>query len=242
MSFKEKVAGLGVSGYGTIAELMKEIYGSGRPKPVHVITANPEIIWHSVKNASYHDIFSSAEVRVADGVGVAVPMKISGFSTARLPGYEIFLELMKTAGRRGHSVFLIGGTSEINLAVSRKLEHEFSVNVAGAVDGFGGCKEVEVLIRDIEIAKPDIVVVAMGAPRQDFLIARIRRIYSDSLFIGVGGSFDVYSGAVNRAPIAFQRVGLEWLYRLLKDPARLPRYANIARYIFWLLFPNYRGR
>ncbi|MBL4910772.1 MAG: WecB/TagA/CpsF family glycosyltransferase [Alteromonadaceae bacterium] len=201
----------------------------------HIITANPEIVYEAVINKDYNNIFKQVELVVADGIGVALPLSWKGAESQRIPGIELFEALLHDEQLGGNGVYLVGAKADV-VAKSANNLIDKGVNVCGYRDGFFSL-ELET-IQDIAIEikkhKPSIIAVAMGAPRQDIVISLLRKEGVNAIFIGVGGAFDVLSGNLKRAPILIQKLKIEWLYRLLGDLRRLPRYKKIFNYFVWL--------
>jgi N-acetylglucosaminyldiphosphoundecaprenol N-acetyl-beta-D-mannosaminyltransferase len=216
-----------------VIEHIKDDYaGTGA---YHVITANPEIVYEAVCNEQFGVIFRSANLVVADGIGVSLPLAWKGHVSKRIPGIELFELLMSEKELSKNGVYLLGATLETVTKAAKKLS-ERNVKVCGYRDGFFSIdsNNIDTIFSDIERVKPSIVAVAIGAPRQDIVIDALKSRGLNAIVIGVGGAFDVLSGNVKRAPTIVQKIKLEWLYRLLCDLRRLPRYVKIFHYFVWL--------
>ena len=131
-------------------------------------------------------------------------------------------------------VFLIGGLAVVLTQTFAKLT-EMGVKVVGMQDGYFDPNEEEQLIQKVKASGAKIITVALGSPKQELLMARIQQAYPDALYMGVGGSYDVFVGKVKRAPKAWQRLGLEWLYRLFHQPTRWKRQKRLLKYAYYYL-------
>ena len=138
---------------------------------------------------------------------------------------------MKVANERGLRVFLIGAKPEVIHAVQEKIARNYSnINLVGAEDGYF-TEDLDLVARRIERTQPDLVFAALGFPKQEYLLSILRKNATPALMMGVGGSFDVFSGQVKRAPEAFQKTHLEWFYRLIKNPSRFKRMMVLPQFV-----------
>lgn len=164
----------------------------------------------------------------ADGMGVVLALRRKGLVATRIAGADLWLELLRTrpAGTR---LYLVGGTTGVNEEVVRRLKDRFPrVVIAGHRDGYLNAADIDVLKRDLAAAEPEIVLVGMGSPRQELLMAELMRAWP-AVYMGLGGSLDVFVGRRRRAPRWMQRSGLEWVFRFV-DPRRLPRLGAYLRF------------
>lgn len=198
-----------------------------------VVTANPEIVLAANENPEFMKILNyDADYITADGIGIVKAAKILGTPLKeRVTGYDLFIWLMKLANERSLRVYLIGAKPKVIHAVQAKIAHEFTdIQLVGAENGYFK-EDLEVMAYQIERAEPDLVFAALGSPRQEQLLALLRRNLLPALMMGVGGSFDVFSGIVKRAPEVWQRTHLEWFYRLLKEPSRFKRVSRLPKFM-----------
>ena len=187
-----------------------------------IVTINPEMIAAAQKNEDFANIISSAELVVPDGIGVEIGLKILGHKVRRIPGIELGKALVEKFAQNNKSVALIGAKPEVVQAAASNLKAEFpGLNIVYSKDGYFDNDE-EVISKIIE-ASPDLVLVALGFPKQEFFINSLKTHLPNSTMIGLGGSFDVWAGAVERAPKFYQNLGIEWLYRTVKEPKRFKR-------------------
>ncbi len=187
-----------------------------------VITINPEMINNARKNSDFADIINSAELVIPDGIGVEIGLKILGNSVRRIAGIEFAHKMLEVCAKEGKSVAFVGAKPEIIEKAAENIKNEFeNINIVYVQDGY--FKEDEKVMNDLKILQPRLILCALGSPKQEEFIAKSKTMLPDSLFIGVGGSFDVWSGVVQRAPEIYQKLGLEWLYRTVKEPQRFKR-------------------
>ncbi|WKK86021.2 WecB/TagA/CpsF family glycosyltransferase [Marivirga arenosa] len=171
-----------------------------------------------------------------DGIGAVWALKKKGLQTTKIAGAEFWLDIINKFHRK-KSFYLVGASVEVIKQTVNKLQFEFpEIDIRGHRNGFIQTdEEKNDLIQDISKKKPDVVFVAMGTPKQEFLMEEMLS-HNKSLYMGLGGSFDVYSGHKNRAPDFFINNWLEWLYRLLKEPTRYKRQLVLIKFFFLVMF------
>ncbi len=187
-----------------------------------VVTINPEMIEYGNKNSEFKNLINNAELVVPDGIGVKVGLKILGTSVERIPGIDLGKAILKRAQYLKKTVALVGAQQDVieNAVVNLKFEMA-DLNIVYYRDGyFTDENEVK---QELLSKSPDVVLVALGSPKQEFFINSIKKQLPESVFIGLGGSFDVWAGKVKRAPKIFRNLGLEWLYRIVTEPERIKR-------------------
>lgn len=188
----------------------------------HVITINPEMIMHSQGNTEFADVINTSDLNVPDGVGIKLALKFKGESIENIRGVEFSKNLLKIAAEQNLKVALLGAKEEVLQTAIQKLKEEFP-NLNLVYTGNGYFDDDTQIKEDIISAQPNVLLVALGAPKQEFFIKNILHKLNSCIAIGVGGSFDVYSGLTKEAPKIWQKLGLEWLYRTLSDPKRFKR-------------------
>ncbi|MDG3581303.1 WecB/TagA/CpsF family glycosyltransferase [Galbibacter pacificus] len=165
-----------------------------------------------------------------DGIGAVLALKRKGVESIKIAGAEFWLDIIKKYQTK-KSFYLIGGSKEVIEKTIVKLYEDYpSININGYRDGYLKDGYEAALLEDIVKTKPDVIFVAMGSPKQEFLMEKYLKVYP-ALYMGLGGSFDVYTGKIKRAPKIYQNLGLEWFYRLLKEPTRWRRqltYINFS--------------
>lgn len=169
-----------------------------------------------------------------DGVGSVMALKKKGIAAVKIPGSEFWIDIINRY-KDEKSFYLIGSTQEVIDSTVKKLKEEYpGINILGYRDGFIDELAKEELKKTLLELKPDIVFVAQGTPRQEFLMDELIKIHP-ALYMGLGGSFDIYGGNKKRAPEIFLDLHLEWLYRLLKEPTRFSRQLTLVKFLFLLI-------
>lgn len=190
--------------------------------PGQVVTINPEMISNANSHPDLAKVISDAELVVPDGIGVELGLKILGHNVHRIAGIELGKALIEKFSNEGKSVAFIGAKPEIVKGAVENLKSEFpSLNPVYVKDGY--FDDTEAVLSEVADVMPDLVLVALGHPKQEFFISALKQRLGNATMIGLGGSFDVWAGYVKRAPVFWQKLGLEWLYRTLKEPKRLKR-------------------
>ncbi len=213
-----------------------------------IFAVNPEKIVAAQKRPELARCLRDSELLIADGIGVVLALRLDGLRVAeRVPGSELMPELCALAARRGYGVYLFGAREEINARASAELVRRFpGLRISGRHHGFVAEADTDALIEDINASGAKLLFVAIGSPTQEFWIQRHRSKLSVNALQGVGGTFDVIAGSVKRAPVAWRRLNLEWLYRLLAQPERLFRQTALPQFAFALfkeqLIRKVRGR
>lgn len=201
-------------------------------QPHQVITANPIMVMTALNDPAYMTIMKSAELVVPDGTGVVWAANYCSQPVAeRVAGFDLLHELMKVGEKYNWRVYLLGSTPEVVQETARRLQQQYpGIIIAGYRDGFFGSDEDEAVISAIHETSPDLLFVARGADSQEPWIAKHKERLNIPVMMGVGGSFDVISGKSRRAPKAFQKLRLEWFYRLLKEPTRYKRMLALPEF------------
>lgn len=214
----------------TIDELTDRIRTQTR---THVVTANPEVVMNAHDKPEFKSILQQAYV-VPDGIGIVYAARLLGKPIKeRVAGVDLLEALMHRADQHGWKVYLLGGSAEVNSETAKILASRYpGAHIVGNRDGFFSPQQEAEIVAEISRLKPDLLFVALGSPRQDEFIAAHWHAWQVRLAMGVGGSFDVISGKVKRAPKMWQKLHLEWLYRLLSQPSRLRRQVAIPRFLF----------
>jgi N-acetylglucosaminyldiphosphoundecaprenol N-acetyl-beta-D-mannosaminyltransferase len=200
--------------------------------PLQVVTFNAEMAMLSRENADFREVALHAGMVVPDGAGVVWALRHQGAPVARLPGIELTMALMGEAEREGWRVYLLGASPEVNAKAAEVLQERHPrLVLCGAQHGFFGPEAEGEILSGIRSAAPDILLVALGVPRQELWSRRHQAGLGVPVAIGVGGTLDVLAGKVQRAPRWMQRLNLEWLYRLYKEPWRWRRMLALPRFV-----------
>ncbi|WP_395321359.1 WecB/TagA/CpsF family glycosyltransferase [Levilactobacillus parabrevis] len=195
-----------------------------------VVTANPEIVMYAHHNPAYKQLVQSADFITPDGIGILDGAKILKQPLPeRITGFDTLIRLLQWASDHHRSAYFVGAKPEVIAALKQKLPRDYpGLIIAGIHDGY--FKDDTAIIADIQRTQPDMVFAALGFPKQEEFVATHRHM-TKGLWMGVGGSFDVLAGAVDRAPKFWQDHHLEWFYRTVKEPKRLKRIAVIPHYL-----------
>lgn len=209
---------------------LTEAVRSGRPH--QVITANPIMVMAAVDDPNYKKMMQSADLIVPDGTGIVWAAGVGGEPlTDRVTGFDMLHELMKVGEHYRWKFYLLGTTLEVIQAAAERLQMQYpAVVIAGYRDGFFGPEQDEEVIEEIKAVSPDLLFVARGADTQEPWIARYKERLGVPVMMGVGGSFDIISGKSKRAPKVFQKLRLEWFYRLLREPTRFKRMLALPKF------------
>ena len=192
-------------------------------KSSHIVTINPEIMEYANKHEDFVKILDEAELVIPDGIGIKIGFKIKGIDVQRLTGIGFAHCLLENAQKNNIPVALVGAKPHVIEKAYENLKQEMpELNIVYKHDGyFKDCKQE--VIDGIKNSSPKLLLVALGAPMQEEFIYELKSILPSTLMIGIGGSFDVWAGEVQRAPELWQKLGLEWLYRTIKQPERFKR-------------------
>lgn len=228
---KETILGVDVStdNYDALtAKLLKKI--DNREK-AFIVAINPEKIIKAQEDAALMKLLNSADFQIPDGIGVILASKFKGGKIReRVTGIDMMLKLCEAAAKHQKKIFLYGGKPGRADEAKVKLEEMYpGIQIAGTLHGYE--KDQQVVRDAINQSQADIIFVAMGSPAQENWIIANKESLHPSVYQGVGGSFDVISGKIERAPESFQKMGLEWLYRLMKEPWRIKRQVVLPLFL-----------
>lgn len=209
-----------------------------------VITLNAEMIYRAQHNRQLRDMYSQARLVTPDGIGVIWALRRAGCQiTRRVTGIGLTLKILDLARERNWRVFLLGAEPGIAEKVAQKLaQSERPLSIVGVHHGYFTDQESPRIMELIRATTPDVLLVGLGAPRQDIWIARHLEELMVPVCIGVGGTFDVLAGKVKRAPKMWRRLGLEWLFRLFSEPTRIKRQMALPRFAWLVLKEGLGGR
>lgn len=199
------------------------------------VAINPQKIYRAWNDKKLMAVLARADVGICDGVGCSVASKIIyGQGIQRCTGCDLFFQLLPLAARKGWGVFLLGASAEANRVAAGNLQARYpGLWIAGRRDGF--FKDSADVVRDINDSGATLLFVAMGTPKQEYWIAEHMEQCQALFYLGVGGSLNVASGMVKRAPTLFQRTGTEFLYQLVHEPWRFRRQMAYAPFLLEVL-------
>ncbi|MCX7714348.1 MAG: WecB/TagA/CpsF family glycosyltransferase [Clostridia bacterium] len=209
-----------------------------------VYTPNSEIIMMAYRDAEFAELLNRADLLTADGIGVVYASKILRKPISeRAAGYDIAIKVLEKLKDTEHKLFLLGGKPGIAEEAKRKLEEKYpGIRIVGTHNGYFKPEEESEIIDEINNSGADIVFVCLGAPAQEKWIDRNRDKLKAKVAMGIGGSLDVFAGKVERAPDFWCNMGLEWLYRLIKEPWRIGRMMALPKFGVTVLLKGRRYR
>ena len=200
-----------------------------------IVTLNAEMTMAALANPALGSAIAAADLVIPDGAGVVWALKRRGYRVRRSPGIELARALLEQAAQRGWRVALVGASPEVMALVSTRLGAEIpGLNLAFTLHGYQSPEQWPGLEQQLRQAQPDLVLVALGVPRQETWIQRMHQ-GQPGLWMGVGGSFDVWSGTKQRAPQWMSRLQIEWLYRLIQEPSRWRRMLALPEFAWAVL-------
>lgn len=231
MEMKETVLGIQVN-TETYDELIEQIFDRIEKKEKSLIVAiNPEKIMKAKDDPALKKLLNEAEFQIPDGIGVILASKLQkGNIIERVTGIDMMMRICEEAAKKQKRIFLYGGKPGVAASAAEKLKELYpGIQIAGIQHGYE--KDNTKVVANINEAKPDILFVAMGSPKQENWINANRDQLYPIIYQGVGGSFDVLAGNVKRAPEFFQKIGLEWFYRLMLEPKRIKRQMALPKFL-----------
>lgn len=197
-----------------------------------IFTPNPEIIMMAQDDAQMRGILNCADLCTADGIGVVYGSKILGDPVPqRVAGFDLACALLEKISKTGDGVFLFGAKPGVAELAKENLEKKYpGIIVSGIHNGYFKPDEEEQIVKEINASGAKLLLVCLGAPKQEKWIAQHRDKLSVRLCMGVGGTLDVLAGTARRAPEIFIKLNMEWIYRLLKNPSRIGRFAALPKF------------
>ena len=191
-------------------------------KVSQVVTINPEMYKEAERNPEFKKVIEEAELVIPDGVGIKIALKINGKNVQRIPGIDYARKLLDICAKNNYPVAIIGSKEEVITKAVSNLQKEIKgLNIVYYHNGYFDNNDN--IYENIKNSNPKLILVALGSPKQEFFIYNAKHIFSPCLMIGIGGSLDVWSGEVIRAPEIWRNLGLEWLYRTITQPERFKR-------------------
>jgi len=227
------INGVNVYSFSSRKELIQ--YVSTEKKSL--IAINAEKILHAKEETRS---LINQNIGYADGIGAVWALKKKGFTDSiKIPGCELWLDIVGNFYKT-KKFYLLGAKEEVIQETIKKLKQEFpGINILGYRNGYiKTANEQDEIIQTISSLKPDVVFVAMGSPRQEILMQEMQQLHP-AIYQGLGGSFDVYVGNVERAPEWWVKNNLEWAYRLVKQPSRIKRQIHLVRFAIYLMIGKY---
>lgn len=200
---------------------------------VHVVTLNAEMSMQAEQNAALADVIRRAELVIPDGAGIVFYLALRGKRVSRCPGIELAETLLRSLpqAEAAFPVFFYGGAPGVGEAAAAVWQQRArGLSIAGTQNGYISSEEQESLLQTLKALQPAVILVGLGVPRQEFWIAQHRHLCPNAVWIGVGGSFDIWAGVKTRAPSWLRNNNLEWVYRLYQEPWRWRRMLALPRF------------
>lgn len=231
----------------TMEDTIKKVEGYLKEDiPRRIYTPNTEIVMEAKDSKDLRDILNQGDLIIPDGIGLIYGSKLRKKPLKeRVTGFDLSIEILKIANENNYSLYLLGGKEGVTKEAAENIKKEYpNIRIAGYHNGyFKGThigienSDEEKRIKDeIKNAKTDILFVGLGFPKQESWINDHINDLNIKLAIGNGGTMDIISGNSKRAPEIYQKLGLEWLYRLIKEPSRIKRQILLPKFIFYVLF------
>lgn len=205
---------------------------------VNIISGNPEVLFNGLNNPMLKEDFNDKySIIIPDGVGTVLAAKLLKKPVQeKIAGIDVVREVLIKANLEEKSIYLLGAKEEILKKCVENIKLEFpKLKISGFHNGFFDLNNCDDIIENIEISEPWAIFVAMGSPRQEIFIRKIMKISSTHIFMGVGGVFDIFAGEFKRAPKWMISLGIEWLYRVIKEPFRIKRLIVIPKFLLLAL-------
>lgn len=202
-------------------------------QPHQIVTANAEIIYQASKNEKMRTIINNAQMVTADGSGVVWASRQLGQPLPqRVTGIDLVNSICQQSAKDKWKIYILGSAPGVAATAAINIRDKFpGCNIIGTHHGYFNAKEEKQILAELEQLRPDILFVALGAPKQEYWIAEHMEQLQIPVAMGIGGSMDVLSGNVKRAPKWMQKMNLEWLYRLLIQPTRFKRMLALPKFM-----------
>lgn len=196
---------------------------------VHIISGNAEVFKQPLKDDDLFEKFlDETSIIIPDGISVSLPLKIRRkVNLERITGIDLMFSVLDKYEQEDKSIYLLGASETVieNTVQNIKIKHP-KLDIRGYHHGFFDIDNCDDIVNDIKDSKADAIFVAMGTPMQESFIFKYMDLLPCKLYMGVGGSFDVISGKTTRAPKIIRNIGMEWLYRMIKDPTKINRFKH----------------
>lgn len=198
-----------------------------------IVTLNPEMILEAQENSKFNKLLLDSELVFPDGIGLVYASKIKHQPLSeRVTGIDFTRSALELLAKKGKSAYFLGAKPGIAEAAARNIEKEIAgLKVVGARDGYFKAEDEEEIVNEINNSGADFLCLALGAPKQEFFAHKYKDKLKCKVVIGIGGSFDVWSGTLKRAPEFYINHNIEWLYRLLQEPSRIGRMAKLPLFL-----------
>ncbi len=219
-------------------KITKELVETSNKTCKIVVAPNTEFIMMAQKDEEFFDVLKSADLATPDSVGIMLGGKFQKKPfKQRIPGQAYFRKVLEIGEKENWSFYLLGGKDDVPKIAAENLKKIYpNINIVGYHEGFFELEGEEKVIQEINSLKPNVLFVAMGAPLQEKWIAKYKNDLKVDVAAGQGGTFDYEAGKIKRAPKIFQKLCIEWLWRLILQPSRIIRMLALPVYLFKITF------
>lgn len=191
-------------------------------KNFQIITINPEMIMNAQNDLSFLNIVNSSDLNIVDGIGVKIALKFQKINQNQIRGVDFSRSLVELASKNSYRIAFLGAKEEVIQKTKENFLQQYpNLNIVYLRNGY--FKNDEEIMNEIISSNPQILLVGLGSPKQEEIISKLKTKLNGCTMVGVGGSFDVFSGIVKESPEIYRKLGLEWLYRTVKQPERFKR-------------------
>lgn len=220
---------------GTITE---ELISKSNKSCKMIFAPNVEFIMMANKDKDFFNILKQSSLSTPDSIGVIIGAKLQKkFFPERIPGQSYFRKIIELSNEKGYSIYMLGGAPGIPEKAKENLEKIFpNVNIVGVHHGYFDEVEEKEIIEEINSLKPNVLFVALGAPKQEKWIYKHKDELKVDVATGQGGTYDYEAGRIKRAPVWIQKIGIEWFWRLCREPKRIKRQLVLPVYLFKVIF------
>ena len=219
------------------ADKTKELIETSNKTCKVVVAPNVEFIMMAQKDKEFFNILKNASLATPDSIGVIIGGKLQKKPfKERIPGQAYFRKVIEIGEKEGWTFYFLGGTKDVVFKTKQNIEKEFkNIKIIGYHDGYLDNQTEEEVINEINTLKPNVLFVAMGAPKQEKWIQKNKDRLKVDIATGQGGTFDYEAGRIKRAPKWIQKIGMEWLWRLIKEPSRIVRMRVLPIYLIKII-------
>lgn len=209
-----------------------------------IVTPNPEMIVLAKDDENFRNILNSASLCTADGIGVVLASKLTKTPIPeRVCGFDMTESLIKSYKETNASFYILGAGKGVPEKAVKNLKEQYpGINILGCHDGYFDETEEKAIVEEISALKPDILILGLGMKKQENFAFKYKDALSTKITLCVGGTIDVLSGNVNRAPDIFIKLNLEWFYRLITNPKRFFRMLNLPYFVILVLLDKFRSK
>lgn len=243
-----KILGITISLQSKQSILEKIIKYITSPKDFfHIVSLNPENLVVANEDNRFKHVIETAQIKIIDGIGVVIAGRLHNLSLEKLTGVDLMENLIILADNMRLRVLLIGGKSNLALELAKCYEEKYPEAKFFGLQGIENIKKIKkeeekVIFSIVADYKPHLVFVAFGSPDQELWLERHKKVFSGMVVMGVGGAFDYLTNKINRAPLLIQKMGFEWLFRLINQPWRWRRQMRIFKFIYLVLKEKWKKK